>query len=409
MPLPFLFITLCVVCSANNVLVIFDDESISSGYKNFLLSLESNGATVDVKTKNDQLSLFYYGDLRYQTIFLMSPQFEFKGVDVSQFIKFIDNAYTNLLYALDIEADHPNSTVVDDQHTFAINLNGNSHNFIFTNNAISSDVLFSSKIQNVLYDGIGLYFPSSPLSSSLLNAEETASTSAFPEINFAQQNNITLVGSVQARNNARVIVSGSLLMFADNVFETTINHPNANQVQVDNKLFVESIVSWVMQKKGVLEMRNFKWEKVDGTPDVESDNQLVINDTIKVIVDIFELKNGEYVPYNADDVQIIFKLLDPVYVQYFNNLKNGSYEITFQTPDRFGVYTLVFNYRRQFLTYLEYRESVPLRTFRLFQNDRFILSAFPFYAACASMLVGFVIFSLVYLNHVEKKPETKSD
>ncbi|EDR25794.1 arf GTPase-activating protein, putative [Entamoeba dispar SAW760] len=154
-------------------------------------------------------------------------------------------------------------------------------------------------------------------------------------------------------------------------------------------------------------MKN-SWEKINGVKEVNYDHQLVINDTIKVNVELEQLDQGNYVPFNVDDLQIELKLLDPVIVKNFKRINNGKYEVIVQTPDKFGVYTMVINYRRPFLSYLEYKETIPLRTFRLTQVDRFLTGAYPFYAACASMAIGFIVFSFIYLNQIEKK-EIKQD
>ena len=41
------------------------------------------------------------------------------------------------------------------------------------------------------------------------------------------------------------------------------------------------------------------------------------------------------------------------------------------------------------------------------QTERFVSGAFPFYAACASMLIGFVIFCVIFLSQVDEKKEKK--
>ena len=414
-----LFISIVFAQETPKVLVILDDATKSSEYKKFIGQIEGNGFKAEVKSKNDFIDLFNYEENAYSSVVLMAPSFSFRKVSVRDFVKFIDQGgnmiiamnetynkkYQELLYSLDMEVDERKSVVIDEKHKVTIQQDNKTHNFVFSNSFIESKVLFTSKLQNVLYEGVGLHIPQSPLTASLLVAQKTASTSLYPEIKFAQQDKITLVSSLQARNNARVIVTGSVTMFSDFAFDSVINHPLANNMKSDNEAFSKIIVQWALQKKGVIEYRNFQWKKVGGVPDVDYDDQVVINDTLKVTFDMYELVNNKYVPYISDDVQIIFKLIDPVIIKYCKNMKNGSYEVTFQTPDVFGVYTLIFNYRRPFLTYLEHKETIPLRTFRLTQVDRFVTSAYPFYAACASMLIGFVIFSLFYLNHVDKKEE----
>ena len=122
------------------------------------------------------------------------------------------------------------------------------------------------------------------------------------------------------------------------------------------------------------------------------------------------IENNSFVPFNADDVQIEFKLLDPVIVKYMNRIGDGKYECIFQTPDKFGVYTLIFDYKRPFLSYLEHKETIPLRTFRSTQVDRFGIGNYPFYVACGLMLFGFILFSFFYLHYEDENKElTKTD
>ena len=88
-----------------------------------------------------------------------------------------------------------------------------------------------------------------------------------------------------------------------------------------------------------------RWEKVAGVPAVDYDDQLVVNDTIRVVVSVEELVDGVAAPFAADDLQVTFKLLDPVIVVPLAATGSGVYEATFQTPDVFGVYTLIFDYQ----------------------------------------------------------------
>ncbi|GAB1223632.1 hypothetical protein ENUP19_0156G0037 [Entamoeba nuttalli] len=303
-----------------------------------------------------------------------------------------------------MEVDSNGSNVVDEKHTVKIG----EFEMIFSNNVHNNQNIFNQRIQNILFSGIGLYLPPSPFTSSLLKAQDSASTSLFPNVSFAQETNITLVASLQARNNARIIVSGSSLLFSNIAFDSVIEHPSLNLIKSDNKKFTENIIDWVLQRRCVIRMKNIHWEKINGVKEVDYDHQLVINDTIKVNVELEQLDQGNYVPFNVDDLQIEFKLLDPVIVKNFKRIDNGKYEVIVQTPDKFGVYTMIINYRRPFLSYLEYKETIPLRTFRLTQVDRFLTGAYPFYAACASMAIGFIVFSFIYLNQIEKK-EIKQD
>ncbi|BFU25627.1 dolichyl-diphosphooligosaccharide-protein glycotransferase, putative [Entamoeba histolytica HM-1:IMSS-B] len=413
-----IFIVFISICLANKTLVILERNEDQQKFSQFIELLKKNGDEVEIINKMTLFQLFENGEKKYSNVILLTPHYTFKKVSVKEFIQFIDNGgnmvitvgkkyedgYKQLLYSLDMEVDSNGSNVVDEKHTVKIG----EFEMIFSNNVHNNQNIFNQRIQNILFSGIGLYLPPSPFTSSLLKAQNSASTSLFPNVSFAQETNITLVASLQARNNARIIVSGSSLLFSNIAFDSVIEHPSLNLIKSDNKKFTENIIDWVLQRRCVIRMKNIHWEKINGVKEVDYDHQLVINDTIKVNVELEQLDQGNYVPFNVDDLQIEFKLLDPVIVKNFKRIDNGKYEVIVQTPDKFGVYTMIINYRRPFLSYLEYKETIPLRTFRLTQVDRFLTGAYPFYAACASMAVGFIVFSFIYLNQIEKK-EIKQD
>lgn len=404
---------------ATDVLVLFDNADQSARYKQLVSLIERRGFTVVTMAADDAFNIFLHGERQYKSILLMAPAYTFKEHTVNEFVKFVDDGgnllvgldhgystqHQSLLYALDMEADAPSSDIVDDKHTVSVGI----VDYIFTDNVTTSKVLFDEKIQRIVYSGVALHVPPSPLTEVIASATDDATTSMYPEVNFSQKSEIAVVASLQARNNARVIVTGSMNVFSDDAFSAVLEHPLINTGSSDNKRFAEGVVGWLTQQRGVIQLKNFSWHKVGGIADVDTDNQLVINDTIEVKFEMEEKRDGKVVPYITDDAQVIFKLNDPVIIRYATNHNNGSYNAIIQTPDKFGVYTLLFSYHRHFLTFIDVAETVPLRTFRLTQSPRVSVGAYPFYAAWMTMLVGFVVFSVVYLNHVPQEASRKQD
>ncbi len=82
--------------------------------------------------------------------------------------------------------------------------------------------------------------------------------------------------------------------------------------------------------------------------------------------------------------------------------KLGNYKIDFMLPDVFGIYKFTLDYKRKGWAYL-----VSVRPFRHDEYDRF-LTAYPYYLGCASMIVAFAIFTLVFLfGSVKQKKSAK--
>jgi oligosaccharyltransferase complex subunit beta len=109
-------------------------------------------------------------------------------------------------------------------------------------------------------------------------------------------------------------------------------------------------------------------------------------------------------PYLADDVQIEYVRLDPhirITLKHSNN--SGHYIASFQIPDVYGVFSIKLNYTRLGYTALFHVTTTPVRPFRHNEFERFIDSAYPYYASAISMLVSVFLLSLVLLYSREKK------
>ena len=121
-------------------------------------------------------------------------------------------------------------------------------------------------------------------------------------------------------------------------------------------------------------------------------------------MEIQEFNGSQWLPYNAEDVQLEFVMLDPYIRVFLDNDGHGHYTTTFQAPDVYGIFTFRVQYRKPGYSYLHVAESVTLRPFRHDEYPRFIPGAYPYYASSFSMMFGLLVFSLVFLYH---KPETR--
>lgn len=90
----------------------------------------------------------------------------------------------------------------------------------------------------------------------------------------------------------------------------------------------------------------------------------------------------------------------------------GRFTAHLRLPDVYGVFTLKVNYKRPGLTYLLAEDVVAIRPFRHNEYPRFLSAAYPYYAAVGSMIVGFLVFSAVWLStwggEMMKKPKPKA-
>jgi len=309
-----------------------------------------------------------------------------------------------------VEFDEEGTFVIDHFH-FAASDEG-QHTLIAADasDIVSSSIIFEKSIDApVLFKGIGQDIEEdSALLFSVLHGSST-SYSHNPEEKVEDLHvagkKTSLVTALQARNNARVVFVGSLELFSNHFFEASVSKQTADGKtksfeKSGNEQFAKQLVQWLFQERGILRAVNVKHHRVGET---ESPFTYTIKDEIEYSVEIQEWNGKKWVPYLANDVQLEFRMLDP-YVRI--NLKHdskGIYTASFKLPDVYGVFTFKIEYTRRGYGFLNSITRTPVRPFRHNEYERFIESAYPYYASAFSMMVGLFLFSWFFLYHRETK------
>lgn len=81
----------------------------------------------------------------------------------------------------------------------------------------------------------------------------------------------------------------------------------------------------------------------------------------------------------------------------------GQYKTSFTYPDKFGVYQYIVKYHRDGYNLVESHSTVPVRPLRHDEHERFVVSAYPYYASVFAVIAGFVVFSTFFALHKPKK------
>lgn len=230
-----------------------------------------------------------------------------------------------------------------------------------------------------------------------------------------------LVTAVQGRNNARVVVAGSLDMFSNAFFRTQ----DSAGVQVGNEAFCRELAKWALAETAVLRFRDIAHHRTDGVPpdvilhekeradlpvtmypDPElTRNSLVyrIKDEIVYSMVVEEFTGGRWVPFQAADMQMEFVMLDPYVRKTMTADAHGKFEAVFTAPDSYGIFKFRVLYRRPGYSVLHAETKVSIRPFKHDEYERFIFSAYPYYASAISATVAFFVFSVAFLYSTEKK------
>lgn len=391
----------------NRVLVLLDSLSQQHSHSKFFNGLKDRGYELSFYTADDPtLTLSEYGQFLYDHIVLFSPNIkEFGGLmDISSIIDFIDSGH-NILIAADehvsdpirelaaevgVEFDEEGKIVLDH---LVNDIGDNDHGRLIVEvGSKLKPILGVEKAGPILYRGVGQTLAKKSVESGLLSTVLASRGSAYPAPKT------TLISALQARNNARVVISGSLSLFSDNFFNSPVKSSDGSieAAKSDNEKFCTELSKWVFKERGVLRYKNVKHHRVGES---EAPEIYRVMDNITFSFDVEELSGGKWVPFVTDDIQLEFIMLDPYVRKFLKADKNGHYTLTFTVPDVYGVYTFRVDYHKFGYTSMFIETRTPVRPYRHNEYERFIEMAYPYYAGSFSMLVGIFLFSFVFLYH----------
>lgn len=309
------------------------------------------------------------------------------------------------------EVDEEGASVIDHLHYDVLSDTGD-HTTIVADpaNLIRAPIIVGPlrEKQPLLYRGTGLLVDrENPLVLPLLTADSTAYSyvpdAPIKEYPHAVGKGTLLIAALQARNNARVVFSGSLHFFSDEAYSARVQAVGAGQTEraAGNREVVASITSWVFGEAGVLRVTRVSHHKAGET---SPPSAYTITDPCVYSIHIEELRNGNWAPYIADDLQLEFVRIDPFVRIALKSLGNGVYESRFMIPDVYGVFQFKVNYDRVGLTHVQHTTQVSVRPLMHTQYERFIASAYPYYVSSFSMMFGVFVFAFVFLHYKEDAP-----
>lgn len=173
----------------------------------------------------------------------------------------------------------------------------------------------------------------------------------------------------------------------------------------ENQVVAEAMAKWVFKENGVIRASDVQHHKVG---EKEAPSSYTIMDDVVYSIKVERLVGERWIPFVTDDLQLEFVRIDPFVRTTLKHVGNGRYEARFKIPDVYGVYQFKVDYTRIGWTHLYSTTQVSVRPLQHTQYERFILSAYPYYASVFSMMGGVFLFSIVFL-HYKDDTKTKAD
>jgi len=301
----------------------------------------------------------------------------------------------------DVDFEEEQTAVIDHVNFDASDEQGR-HTLVALSNVNVVPVITGTPAAPILFSGVGHAASegSRLLFRILTGAQTTFSANPSQVVTEYPQSvgkDTLLVTAIQARNNARVVFSGSLDLFSNKLFSSPVNVNNKKFDKSGNEEFVSNLSKWVFQERGLLRAHSLTHSKVGGGPLNPLSYRVKDDISFAVIIEEYNLQQDKWVAYVSKDVQLSIIMLDPYIRQTLSADSNGRYSAQVKLPDVYGVFKFSVDYHRQGYSNLELFETVSVHPFRHDEFERFIDVAYPYYISAFSMMGGFFVFGLVFL------------
>lgn len=399
------------------LLVVIDTPSAADTHARLLSALRARGYTLTVAPASSALPLHAPGaapgDALYGGIVLLcptAPAME-EHLPLAALLRFVDAGgavfaagaggysrwFASVAKAFGVSLDTPASRVVDHQRAVA-GLDGGDRTWVSAGGRAASDLLFGGESARALQAGdIVFHGPGAGLfaDNELVEAVLWGSGSSYSgepekpvtELPHESGSATVLAATLSTRGGARFAYFGSLDALSDAVFDAAAAaHESA----------VTGLAAWTFGHRGVLRAQNLRYHT--DREGAETDGFRVKDDIeFNLDVQVWDGDRGVWGEYSVDDMQLEFVMLNPwvrTRLAPTGNGDNSTYAAVVPVPDQIGIYKFRIAYYRPGVGGLELEEVVPIRPFLHNEYRRFIPMAYPYYAACFTMLASVFMLGL---------------
>ena len=368
--------------SSRKTLVLLENLYLKDTHSIFFDDLDQRGYNLVFKLADESnLALSKYGEYLYENLIIFAPSVEEFGgsIDKDSILDFIDNGGNVLVAAssavgdilrdvgseVGLELDEENTAAIDHLNYDVKDAGDHTLLAVDPSNIVDVDLMVGPKqTAPALYRGIGMTAdPDNPLVLEIMNGYFTAS----------------IMKAVDGKEHS----------------------------SSSNQYLATYISQWVFKERGVLRAGEITHHRIG---DNTTPSAYTVEDDVVYTIDIQEFSGDKWRPFQSKDVQLEFFRIDPFVCTFMNKTKDGKkYIAEFKLPDVYGVFQFKVDYNRVGYTHLFSTTQVSVRPFQHTQYERFLPAAYPYYIAAFSMMIGMILFVLVFLHHKEDERRPKTD
>ncbi|KAF0751320.1 hypothetical protein AaE_006420, partial [Aphanomyces astaci] len=267
------WLLLAVVAQGSRVAIFLDERESAdlNSFGSYISHLQARGHHLAIFNQaSSNFTLAKYGVRQYDNVVILAPSLKTLGTNSLQqdaLLSFVEQGGNVLVAgsmqvstmlrqfaaALGVQFDKK-GTVVMDHVRHVGDKTDIYHSHLTSRQWTQFPLVVGRPSKPIFFNGVGMSVdPSNVLALTVLAAEPT-SYSASPTkrpIDRASSNfgtNVSLVAAIQARNNARVVFSGSVDLFKDAYYSSSYGNGD----------FVEAVTKWTFGERGVLRVTNVR-------------------------------------------------------------------------------------------------------------------------------------------------------
>ena len=390
-----LFLLLACAARAKDVLVLLGDQKMERSHANFLADLRDAGLQLDVKSFTDsQLRLQSWGTWLYDGVLVLAGKTGKVGgaLDAAYLVDFVDSG-RGLFIATDQHAPDALREVAAELGSDLLDSDAQLTDHISHAPDLGATAplcppptlapVAGGGDAPILYRGGAMTLsPDATLTTPVLLPAPTATAGSLlgPQL--------VLATALQTRANARAVIAASTDLFSDAFFAAAAG----------NRAFAAAAALWAFGERGALRLSNFRHARA-GAAAPPPHNTYTVNDTVHVSLDLHENGPRGWEAHVTDALQLEYTMLDPHVRQTMRHEGGGRYALTVRTPDVYGVFKWVVDYKAPGYSGVAVSEVAPLRPLRHDEYPRFIVQAYPYYVALLSVSVAFLALVTVVMYH----------
>ena len=405
----FFFNLFALTFSLNHrTIVLLGEETDESLYSQFFDDLRKYSSVVDFKTltddREDKIILERFGEKLYDTVVVMGQNTENLGKDAHDLIRFIDNGGNVMIFACE-EGNQLQSILY--KH-LSITVEKNKVQDIYFNkdvvlrNIVAPKAIVSKQLNPLLYNGLftTIQRPNDFRMPIAVGGQQHIGVPTFRAAKNKYGAQIVPIACFQGRTGGRITLVLSSDFHTDYTYEKQVTTgedlTECEPVENGNRELMIELIQWVSHYKSyarVVSATHYD-EKTKVAP-----VQYTYNQTIHVVAQIEEMKEGEAVPYSGE-CQVEIFMLGTFVRRHMKSTELGKYEGSFNIPDRAGNYWVkVFTDNGDGYHNAREEMAIAVRPLAIREKPHFLNIAKPYNSSSIVIMIGAFLAVVHFLYH----------